>query len=265
MLGLGSGLITEGGVLESWTPLNLGSTLDLWLQYNTGITSDGGTPDLVSEWQDQSGNSRHAQQAADGNKPSTTSGYVQFDDASNADHLTLATGDGAISYGNGDPFTAIVAINRDTNTETDRFVGGDSSEFLGLGGEGTALSPDRVQVRGSGTLCVPIFDDIDILTTGTDYVITITRDASMFVRVYKNNDILLLNSSTSGYDAGNPYKLAMNTNNTDMSLKRVGAGQSTSSTNAYDGKIYELLVCDTLLSDDDRNLAINYIKSKLGI
>ena len=195
MLGLGSSIIRGGVLLEEWTPLKLGSALDLWLQHKTGITSD--ESGLVSKWDDQSGNSRHAQQETAGNQPSFSSGkFVHFDDASNQDYLTLATGTGGIEYtsngsGVSQPFTIMVGMTRDTNTESDRFIGGDSSEFLGIGGSGTVISADRVQVRGSGTLCVPIFDDVDILTVGNDYVLTVTRDTSMNIRVYKDNDICI--------------------------------------------------------------------------
>ena len=268
MLGLGSSLVT-GGAPEEWTPLKLGSTLDLWYQYNTGITSDGGSPDLVSQWDDQSGNSRHAQQDTDGLKPSVTGGALDFDDTSTSDYLTLATGDGAIDYtsdgsGTSQPFTLTVALRKDANDDTDRFIGGDSSEFMGITNSG-----DRVHIRGSGTLLAIIFEDDDAgavqFPGSQDIVITITRDTSMFIRVYKNGDILTLDSSTTGYDASNPTKVAMANNSTSMSLQRIGAGAALDSIKAFDGKMYELIVCDTLLSDSDRNLAINYVKDKLGI
>jgi|21_taG_2_1085346.scaffolds.fasta_scaffold05040_7 hypothetical protein len=267
MLGLGSSIV-RGGVLEEWTPLKLGSALDLWLQHKTGITSD--ESGSVSQWDDQSGNSRHAQQDTAGNRPSFSSGkFVHFDDDSDQDYLTLATGTGGIEYtangsGVSQPFTIMVGMIRDTNTESDRFIGGDSSEFIGIGGAGTALSADRIQVRGAGTLCVPIFDDHDILTIGEEYVLTVTRDTSMNIRVYKNNDALLLDSSTSGYDADNPTRVAMSNDSTSMDLKRIGAGASTTNTNAFDGKIFDVIVCNTLLSDEDRNLAINYMKGSFG-
>ena len=262
MLGLGNSLVT-GGASEEWTPSQLGSTLELWYQYNTGQTNLSGTDgnsDNRMQWDDQSGNSRHAQQDTDAKKPSITSGYLDFDDASTQDYLTLATGDGALEFGDDDPFTVVVGISQDSlSSGSDRFIGGDGSEFIGL-----TPSGDRLQVRGGGALCVPIFDDGVVFPAATDHVITITRDASMFIRVYKNGNLLTLDSSTNNYDASNPTKLIMG-DGAEMTVKRIGAGVNVSNENTFDGKLYELMICNTVLSDTDRNLATNYVKNKLGI
>jgi len=249
-MGLGLGInLNKGGATESWTPLVLGSTLDLWLQYNTGITSDGGSPDLVSQWADQSGNSRHATQSTDAAKPSVTSGYLDFEDTSVNDYMDIATGTGALGYGHPNPFTIVIALRRE-DAGTDRFIGSTSAEFVGLVGD---LS--KIQTRAAGTngaLVVLTMDD-DYFTTGSDYILTVTKDSSGNILVYKNSDVLAESGGGTSQQIG-----------TDMDLTFIGSSVSSDHVNAFDGRIYEVIVCDTVLSTSDRNSTIDYLTGKLG-
>ena len=53
-----------------------------WFRYGIGITKDGS--DLVSQWDDQSGNGRHLKQSTDTNKPTWQSdGSILFDGVDN--------------------------------------------------------------------------------------------------------------------------------------------------------------------------------------
>ena len=61
MLGLGNSI--TGGAVSGFTPVDLGSTLLAWYQFNTGQTNLSGTDgnaDNEMKWEDQSGGSRHA-------------------------------------------------------------------------------------------------------------------------------------------------------------------------------------------------------------
>lgn len=49
-----------------WTPAVLGSDLAIWFR---GDTLTGSDQDLIAQWNDQSGNARHATQSTDANKP----------------------------------------------------------------------------------------------------------------------------------------------------------------------------------------------------
>lgn len=55
----------------------------IWYDFTQGVTKDNGTPDLVSQWNDLSGNARHMTQATAGNQPkySATDGII-LEDAS---------------------------------------------------------------------------------------------------------------------------------------------------------------------------------------
>ena len=53
-------------------------------------------------------------------------------------------------------------------------------------------------------------------------------------------------------------------NDDDLSVSRVG-GNVANGTSNFDGRMYEMVICDTVLSDADRNNVINRIKNKIGI
>ena len=74
MLGLGNS-ITSGYIPFTLTSV---SSLALWLQSGVGITSDGGTPDKVSQWNDSSGNGNNAIQGTGDNQADLVGGALDF-------------------------------------------------------------------------------------------------------------------------------------------------------------------------------------------
>lgn len=64
-----------------WTPASLGSSLGLWLDASdaTSITSSGG---LVSQWNDKSGNARHAVQTSSSSQPTLNGAGISISDYS---------------------------------------------------------------------------------------------------------------------------------------------------------------------------------------
>ena len=64
-------VLTQGGRKQLWTPAALGSSLALWLDADdfSTITLNGST---VSQWDDKSGNGRHASQATLSSQPTYT-------------------------------------------------------------------------------------------------------------------------------------------------------------------------------------------------
>ena len=249
-LGLGLNIRTSGGV--DFKPSDLGDTLDLWLQYNTGQTNYSGTDgnsDNRMQWADQSGNARHAHQDTDAAKPSITSGYLDFEDTSVNDYMSIATGTGALGYGHPNPFTAVIALRRES-AGTDRFIGSTSAEFVGLVGD---LSKIQTRAAGAGGALVVLTMDDDYFTTGSDYILTVTKDSSGNILVYKNSDVLAESGGGTSQQIG-----------TDMDLTFIGSSVSSDHVNAFDGRIYEDIVCDTVLSTSDRNSTIDYLTGKLG-
>ena len=71
----------EDAQAAEWTPVSLGSSLGLWLDASdaTSITSSSG---LVSQWNDKSGNARHAVQATSSSQPTLNGAGISISDYS---------------------------------------------------------------------------------------------------------------------------------------------------------------------------------------
>ena len=50
-----------------------------------------------------------------------------------------------------------------------------------------------------------------------------------------------------------------------MDILYMGSKLTTGTMHPYDGLIKEVIICDTVLSNDNRNLAIDYLKDKFSI
>lgn len=74
-----------------WTPAELGSALALWLDAadSSTITLNGST---VAQWQDKSGNGRHATQGTPANRPTYALNTVSFDGVNDILALTQSYG-----------------------------------------------------------------------------------------------------------------------------------------------------------------------------
>ena len=250
MLGLGNS-ITGGAVLDSeYTPLSLGSTLVAWYAFNTGQTNltDGTDTedDNQFKWADSSGSGRHAVQNTAAAKPTFTDGYVEFDDAATSDTLSILTGDGALQFGHVQSMTVSIGLRRTAET-TDRLMGADENELASFGGNATTFKFRSGGGFKTATFAAATFPD------ETLFVLTFTKDDNGLLAIYKNNDELTVSSGS-----------AITATDNDLSIERLG-GNLADNTNNFDGRMYEVVICDTVLSDEDRNNVINRIKSKMGI
>ena len=249
MLGLGNS-ITGGYPEGEYSPLALGSTLLAWYAFNQGQTNLSGTDgnaDNQFKWEDSSGSGRHATQNTDAAKPTFTDGYVEFDDASTSDTLLIATGDGALQFGHVQSLTISLGVKRTSTSNGDRFLGTNTSEFCGMSGTDT-----KFQFRSGGSLIAATYAS-GTFPAATDFVLTFTKDDNGLVTVYKNNDELTVASGS-----------AITSEDNDLSVTLIGGNVSNSASN-FDGRMYEMVICDTVLSDADRNNVINRIKNKMGI
>ena len=255
MLGLSNSL-TSGVVLSSdFEPSDLGSTLLVWYKNATGITSLSGTDgnsDNRFQWADQSGGSRHAYQDTDADKPEESNGGMDFV-LSETDHMLIAAGDGAIDFGydSGTPangtFTIIVAVNRRTHAAANQLLASTGTEFLGF-----ASSDDKVKFRGSSASASALtFATSNLWTSGADFILTVTKDGSGNLLCYKNSDFQAESGGGTSQNQG-----------TDCDLTILGAQDGAKN---FDGVMYEVIVCDTVLSDYDRSSAITYLKDKFSI
>lgn len=110
------------------------TTPALWLKADAGVYSDAGvTPaanaGTVQQWNDQSGNGRHATQATSGSRPTYRTGQrnslpaLDFDGSD--DHLLTAY--------TGEPGCVIAVYRSDTNTAYKTLLGADTSDAVSVG------------------------------------------------------------------------------------------------------------------------------------
>ena len=180
MLGLGSSLVTGGGV-QGLIPSDI-SGLEMWLKFNTGIvansgnTSDAGNMDDaedINSWADQSGNSRNAAQTSASKKPhweDDEAGTVYFHDPAAQVMLNIAqVGSADISINAEQDFTLIARV-KTTNFDSARAIlGHNSNNVLKIGNNKTITT----LIGGTGSSVFA--ESSDTLATDTYYTIMLVR------------------------------------------------------------------------------------------
>ncbi len=259
MLGLGNTI--TGGAALSWDPKELGSTLLVWYKNDTDITNLSGTDgnsDNRMQWADQSGGSRHAYQDTNADKPgdgSAVEGGMDFE-LDTTDYMNIAAGDGALDFGH-DPstpangtFTMMFVLKRETHSAANTLLGSSTTEFLGF-----SSTDDKVKLRTAGTngsVTTITFATSNLFSAGSDFILTVTKDTSGNLLFYKDGD-------AQGEDGGGTSQ------NVGQDMDLVYIGSKTGTNNNFDGIIKEVIICDTVLSTADRDLATNYLKDKFDI
>lgn len=226
-IGLPTLSIGVGGV--QWTPIQLGSSLKLWLRADLGVTLNGST---VSAWADQSGNGRNATQGTAANQPTyTTLGNQAALTFDGANDLLDCVNIGSIAQ----PFTFwIVGKATDNNvnrTLVDSASGGRISVYMSA-----PIALFAGAAVGSG------------LTMGTTNarVLECRFDgASSFVR----------------QDATQSANINPGADGTGQT--RIGANSSASA--FYNGTIAEVALVSGSMSATDRAAMRSYLGSRYGI
>jgi len=250
MLGLGN-TITGGAALEdvAWDPSNLGSTLIAWYKNNTGLTNLSGTDgnsDNRLQWSDQSGNNNHIIQDDNADKPAIVSGALDFE-VDDTDHMEFTS---ALDFGGSNPFTVFFVINRESYANQHGLLGSNTTEFIGF-----SSFDDKVKVRsgGSGGDNITMeFATDDLWELSTDFIFTLTKDASGNLLVYKDG----------AFQAEKGGGTSVN-NGAAFDIEYVGVKQPNNAN--FDGLMKEILICDTVLSSSDRGEVITYLKNKFSI
>ena len=248
MLGLGNSIVTSGAPSEF--QLTDISGLQLWLKNKEGVTDDG-----TLTWADSSGNSNNATQSTINSKPDYDSEDGSFDFAgstgSNPIHLELADD---ISLG---AFTAFFAIDMifptpgssefyiltDVNLGTNKLIqmfkndGGVFGYVLG----GTAGASSGTGARQFSS--PPVAD--------TKFVLVITKSAASgaTIKFFKNSTEMV---STTLFSSSNT-----------VDIEIIGSTQNGGRSHA--GKMYEVAVYNSLLSDDDRASVLSNIVGRNSI
>jgi len=156
---------TKGAGGAAWTPTDE-STLEAWYQFNVGITLNGLN---VSEWADQSTNSRDMVQADTAEQPVYNGGSITFD-ASNDTNLQTTS---QMSFG--DDFTLGIKMNPTSTNGTFVADNTTANELFKIS------SSDAITIKIDGSAAVI---GLDSGTFGDDYIV-LTRVSDVFT-LYKN-------------------------------------------------------------------------------
>lgn len=253
MLGLGNSII-GGAALDQFTPASI-NNLALWLKQGTGITSDGGTPDKVSQWNDSSGNDNHATQSTSGNQADlvgTGTGVGLDFERDNADFYNLAA----------DPK---ITISQDHNFIVGFVISPESigSHLDESDGRMCILSDDNnefVDIR---------IDKVAINCTGSE--VTFTGDANLFSNSATSSVVISRNDGSTGtftlsVNGVTPAGSFNGTQAKAIEFDTLGGRNQTG--RPYDGIIHELVVYDlgtgTVTAAELTSLN-NYFTSKFGL
>ena len=229
-LALSNSIKNRGGE-EDWLPTKL-SGLQFWYRKNTGILNDSNTPiednDAVDDWQDQSGNNKHAVGATTKFSFDAASGGVE---GSGNNKLNITQID----------FTGQFAFW--VRLKFDTISGGANDIMFNDGTEegGYTYNDDFFRVQTTTQLRSKIGGGTAMnytcstLSTGTYYNIGFERDGSDDCRAY-------LGTAAQGSEVNN-------TN--DFNLDRV--------LGAFDGTCLEIVVSNAALSSAERSKLDTYL------
>jgi len=236
VLGLGSGL-TGGAALNSVITPDAISDLAFWFKNNTDVAA--------AQWTDSSGNDNHMAQSESDNQASVEDGGLLFVD-DNSDHYDLRT---AVDIGDSNAFTMIIVAYL-TSYDSQNCILGDNNDgaiFLEFQQE------DQMRYRQTGSASVLKFPSSDPFPIEEKFMITVTKDTSRNVVVYKNGNVLTQESSTN-----NP------TPSGTFGCDQIG-GRSAAPDRDFDGIMYELLLYEKLLTTEELSGVHSEISARNGL
>jgi len=227
MLGLGNSIIS-GAALNEFTIDSL-DDLELWLKFNTG---QGAITDGI-QWNDQSGNSRHASQTTDAQEGSGFSGGAFVTDASSSDNLDLAS-----AFDLDGEYHIFVVLNLSEESNETFVSSVNNTSFIRFAQGGTAAA---FRMKNGGTTANITLSE----GFGTSKAIAeVSRDGSNGLRVLKDGDSLGTATGTGTFR-----------------FEQVG----TSSNGISSGEIHEVVVFSSALSSGDAALVRNNIATRCSI
>lgn len=236
------------GSLATYGSLEIPETiagLELWLDASDASSiSTAGTG--VDQWNDKSGNGRHAQQSTDANRPSTGTRTINslnaIDFNGSSDYMDLAS---EVPYVSGEGLTMFAVIYADDLTTTT------SNIIFGT----TASGGIELRVDDSPTELEFVRADQAVLqgTGGNDILINntyVTLGAAS-----SSGQSLSIDGSTNAGSGTNP--------SFGNGVSRIGS--SSGLTGKYWNGLYgEMIVYNDVISVADRNIIGNYLADKWG-
>ena len=228
MLGIGNG-ITSGAALEDAFSINDLSP-ELWLAFNTG---QGAITDGI-QWNDQSGNNRHASQTIDAQEGDGFSGGAFITDSTSSnDNLDLAS-----TFNLASDYHMFVVLNLSQESNETFVSSVDNTSFVRFA-QGNTAAAYRMK-NGGTTLNITLSAGFGT----TKAIAEISRDGSNDVRVIKNGSSL-----GTGTGAGT------------FAFEQIG----TSSNGLTNAEIHEVVVFGSKLSDADATLVREDIADRTSI
>ena len=223
MLGLGNS-ITSGSSLEGFVDLNSVSSLQLWLKNGTGVA--------VDQWDDSSGNARHATQATSGNQAAVSGGGLDFEEGE-SDHYDLAS---EIVVAKSQGFCVAWVQDAEGSNSNNTILSDTANEVI--------------QIQNVNKIRITTNDDSNVesglFTSGaydsTKMLILVNRTGAGVWSVYKNGTELTIEpdsgSSTNSDDGENIMGFTVDT---------LGARRGTE--HFFDGILFEVAFWDRALTD----------------
>jgi len=235
MLGLGSSLAL-GGAVSEFLPTSI-SDLSIWLKNAENVSG--------ASWRDASGNNNHIAQSSSGNQASESGGGLDFE-GDNDDHYDLTE---AIDMGDSLPWAIFVVLTMESFDSANTIASKNDDPYMFFDIQNT----DQIRYRQTGTASVLKFPSTSPFQLAEKMLITITKDASKNLVVYKNGDALTQESS-----ANNPA------NDGDFTFNQFG-GRSSGPDRDMDGIIYEFLIYEKALTAGEVTSVNTYLTDKFSL
>ena len=203
--------------------------LELWLKFDEG---QGAITDGI-QWNDSSGNERHASQTADAQEGSGFSGGAFVTDAGSQDNLDFAS-----TFSDAGDYHVFMVLDLSEESNETFLSSVDNSSFMRFAQGGTA--EDFRMKNGGTTLNMTLSSGFGL----TKAIAEVSRDGSNLVRVGKNGTGL-----SSGTGAGT------------FSFEQIGS----SSNGLTSASIFEVVIFNKILSGTTLSNVRNDIADRNGI
>jgi len=248
MLGLGNSIIS-GAALET-TPADI-SGLQIWYKNATGLTGDP-----VSQWNDSSGNGRHAVQSTSNLQGSLSGGGIDFSDSVPQDFYNITESTGYVDMGGSNAFTLSVVMTR-------QCAAADDITVLG-GANGNAhimfLSEEYVRFRTTGTggdATESQSFPTDTWAVNEKMVFTMTKDTSGDFLFWKNGVSVSPGNTTNESNTGPEFDA--------IYLGTKSDGTHDSNDAQFDGIMFEFVLYNTQLTGGDLSALNSYLTGKFSL
>lgn len=240
MLGLGNS-ITGGAAVSEVLPSDI-SNLGIWLKNDTNI--------VAGQWNDSSGNGRHAVQATADQQASVSDGGLDFGDSADPENFYQISADTSalINVKHPNAFTLAAVVKRSSISSGGNilFAQTNANEFIGFLTDENAFGIHSKVATFTGE---PWAEDEKLL-------ITVTKDTSGNFAFFKNG---VSESITSGDTA------STETNNLKLDYFGCVRDGTESNDKHFEGIIYEVVVYESALTGSDLTNLNSYLTGKFGL